>query len=125
MVVSDLFSNLHPACLRLQCHSRGLLSLKYLILCKIEVANNQQPTLEVSLTIDTTLQWTAIVLHKKLYPVTSILLVHLPHTIKAAEDVCYLLRFFSKVKICVGNPDDGLTEQWKKCSSSLHNLGGK
>ena len=36
-----------------------------LILCRIEVSSDQQPILEVSLTIDATLQWTATVLHKR------------------------------------------------------------
>ena len=69
-----------------------------LILCRIEVSSDQQPILEVSLTIDATLQWTATVLHKILNPTTSIPLFHLPHSIKAAEDVYSLLRFFSEVK---------------------------
>ncbi|KAL5470914.1 hypothetical protein EMCRGX_G028971 [Ephydatia muelleri] len=42
----------------------------------------------------------------------------------AAEDVYSLLRFFSEVKVCVGNPDAGLIEQWKKRSFSLHYSGG-
>ena len=91
----------------------------------IEVSSDQQPILEVSLTIDATLQWTATVLHKILNPTTNIPLFHLPHSIKAAEDVYSLLRFFSEVKVCVGNPDAGLIEQWKKRSSSLHHSGGK
>ena len=96
-----------------------------LILCRIEVSSDQQPILEVSLTIDATLQWTATVLHKILNPTTSIPLFHLPHSIKAAEDVHCLLRFFSDVKVCVGNPDAGLIEQWKKRSCSLHYSCGK
>ena len=69
-----------------------------LILCKIEAVNDQQPTIEVSLTIDATLQWTATVAQKKLYPFTSTSLFHLPHPIKVAEDAYCLLRFFSAVK---------------------------
>ncbi|KAL5491299.1 hypothetical protein EMCRGX_G016561 [Ephydatia muelleri] len=69
-----------------------------LILCRIEFSSDQQPILEVSLTVDATLQWTATVLHKILNPTTSIPLFHLPHSIKAAEDVYSLLRFFSEVK---------------------------
>ena len=96
-----------------------------LILCRIEVSGDHQPILEVSLTIDATLQWTATVLHNILYPTTSVPLFSLPHSIKAPEDVYCLLRFFSQVKVCVGNPDAGLIEQWKKRSSSLHYSSGK
>ena len=96
-----------------------------LILCRIEVSGDHQPILEVSLTIDATLQWTATVLHNILYPTTSVPLFSLPHSIKAPEDVYCLLRFFSQLKVCVGNPDAGLIEQWKKRSSSLHYSSGK
>ena len=53
-------------------------------------------------------------LHKILNPTTSIPLFHLPHSIKAAEDVYSLLRFYSEVKVCVGNPDAGLIEQMEE-----------
>lgn len=91
-----------------------------LILCMMATIDGQS-YIDVCLTIDVALQWTVTVRQKKLHSCNNTSLFHLPRSIKAIEDVSCLMRFFGSVKICVGNPDVSLIDQWKK---SLHCSSG-
>ena len=40
--------------------------------------------------------------------------VNLPLITKNVEDVLKVIQFFDSVKLCIGNPDPGLVNMWKK-----------
>ena len=95
-----------------------------LTLSKVEVLVDGNPGVTVSLTFNEQLQWTAMIALKRIYPSLSSIFFNLPLIIRNVEDVLKVIQFFGSEKLCIGNPDPGLVNMWKKKCSSLHSYTG-